>query len=603
MLLEALYHVPRDKWAYAYDIESVHLRMRTKRDDADTVYVLTGDKYAWDRTFEEIAMEKSASDEHFDYWEACARPKHKRLSYLFRIESGGETAYMSSKGIMHEMPQPPGNNFEFPYIHEVDLFRVPEWAKEAVFYQIMPDRFANGDTANDPEGTEAWGGEPKVDNFFGGDIQGVIDHLDYLLDLGVNAIYFTPLFVSPSNHKYDIIDYKKVDPQFGDNEQLKTLVDLCHEKGIRVMLDAVFNHCSKEFPPFQDVMEKGEDSKYADWFHINSFPIEVVDGPTYDTFGFFEAMPKFNTANPEVKSYLLDVAEYWIKEVKLDGWRLDVADEIDHHFWHDFRKVVKKANPDAYIVGEVWSDSLAWLLGDQFDSVMNYPFSGTVLEFFNGGMDSYTFSNKIGGLLMRYPKQCNEVSFNLLCSHDTPRLLNALGEDKRKMKLAAAFLFTFIGTPCIYYGDEIGLSGEGDPDCRKCMEWDPAKQDLELRDFYKMMISLRKENPALRGGSYRILGACKDDPCIIYERMDSETHFIIWMNNSPEPRSLSHAIETEDWTDALSGDEVRPDEGIMHISLEPYGFRILSRRLDWKTPPFVQNTSGNASTEHSPVHR
>ncbi|MDT3424713.1 glycosidase [Paenibacillus forsythiae] len=604
MLQEALYHVPRDKWAYAYDKESVHLRMRTKRDDADAVYVMSGDKYAWDRTFEEIMMEKTASDELFDYWEACVRPKYKRLSYLFRIEAGGETAYMSSKGFMYEQPQPPENNFEFPYIHEVDLFQVPEWAKDAVFYQIMPDRFANGDKGNDPEGTEPWGGEPKVDNFFGGDIQGVIDHLDYLLDLGINAIYFTPLFVSPSNHKYDIIDYKQVDPQFGDNEQLKTLVALCHEKGIRVMLDAVFNHCSKEFPPFQDVLKHGERSRYAGWFHVNSFPAEIVDGiPSYDTFGFYDAMPKLNTANPEVKAYLLDVAEYWIKEVKLDGWRLDVADEIDHHFWRDFRKIVKQTNPEAYIVGEVWSDSLAWLIGDQFDSVMNYPFSGTVLEFFNGGMDSYAFCNKIGSLLMRYPQQSNEVIFNLLCSHDTPRLLNALGEDKRKLKLAVVFLFTFIGTPCIFYGDEVGLTGEGDPNCRKCMEWDPGKQDLELRDFYKSLISLRKENSVLREGRYRILGACKDDPCIIYERIDGETHFTIWMNNSPEPRSLSYATETEDWTDALSGGTVSPDEGIMHLSLEPYGFRILSRRLNPKADPSFPSLTSEASAEHAPIHR
>ncbi|NJJ37587.1 alpha-glycosidase [Paenibacillus apii] len=600
MLLEALYHVPRDKWAYAYDKETVHLRLRTKRDDAEAICVMTGDKYAWDRTFEEVPMKKAASDELFDYWEACVQPKFKRLSYLFRIESGGETVYLSEKGTMNEMPQPPGGNFEFQYIHEIDLFKVPEWAKDAVFYQIMPERFANGDPSLSPETAEPWGGTPQRENFFGGDIQGVMDHIDYLADLGVNAIYFTPLFVSPSNHKYDIIDYKKVDPHFGDNAKLKALVDLCHEKGIRVMLDAVFNHCSKEFPPFQDVLKNGKQSKYADWFHINSYPLQVVDGiPSYDTFGFYENMPKFNTANPEVKSYLLDVAEYWIKEIKLDGWRLDVADEIDHHFWHDFRIVVKRANPEAFIVGEVWSDSLPWLLGDQFDSVMNYPFSGTVLDFFNGEMDSYTFSNKIGSLLMRYPQQTNEVIFNLLCSHDTPRLLNRMGEDKRKLKLTVAFLFTFMGTPCIFYGDEIGLTGEGDPDCRKCMEWDPAKQDQELLDFYKRMISLRKENPALRRGQFRILGACNDDPCIIYERVDGETHFTIWMNNSPEPRSLSHAMETEDWKDTFTGEPVKPDNGTMHVSLEPFGFRILSRRLKQETSASSGKDSGDAVKEES----
>ncbi|AIQ64273.1 cyclomaltodextrinase [Paenibacillus stellifer] len=580
MQLEALYHVPRDKWAYAYDRETVHLRIRAKRGDAAAITVVSGDKYDWDGTCAEAQMEVAAADDLFDYWEAHVKPRFRRLTYYFRIESGDETFFVCEKGILPEEPLPPRGNFEYPFIHPVDLFEVPAWAKDAVFYQIMPERFANGDPGNDPEGTKPWGGKPERENFFGGDIQGVIDHLDYLSDLGINAIYFTPLFLSPSNHKYDIVDYKQVDPHFGDNKLLKELVERCHNRGIRVLLDAVFNHCSREFPAFLDVLENGADSRYAGWFHIKSFPLEVVDGiPTYDTFGFYPDMPKFNTANPEVKAFLLDVAEYWIKEIKLDGWRLDVSDEIDHSFWRDFRKVVKRANPEAYIVGEVWSDSLSWLLGDQFDSVMNYPLSDTVLEFFGGKMDSGTFSNRLGSLLMRYPQQTNEAIFNLLCSHDTPRLLNCLGEDKRRMKLAVVFLFTFIGTPCIFYGDEIGLTGEGDPDCRKCMEWDPAKQDHELHDFYRTLIGLRKNHVTLRSGRYRMLKACRDESCLVYEREDSKQQFTIWMNNSAEPRTLTLPFETDDWRDALSGNRVKTDGGRISLTLEPFGFRILQREL------------------------
>lgn len=566
MLLEALYHVPRDKWAYAYDPKTIHLRVRTKRNDVDTVVAMTGDKYDWDSTYFEITMEKAATDDMFDYWEAAVLPKYKRLSYAFRITSGKETIYMLDNGLYRNCPAPTGGYYEFSYIHEIDVFKVPDWAKDAIFYQIMPERFANGDPSNDPKGTQPWGGQPTTDNFFGGDLQGVLDHLDDLLDLGINAIYFTPLFTSPSNHKYDIVDYKQVDPHFGDNELLKQVVEACHSKGIRVMLDAVFNHCSEQFPPFQDVLKHGEKSKYADWFHINQFPARVN-------------MPKFNTANPEVKQYLLDVAEYWIKEIKLDGWRLDVANEVDHHFWRDFRMVVKNANPDAYIVGEVWSDSLAWLVGDQFDSVMNYPFADKVLEFFNGGMDGLTFANKMGTILMRYPQQTNEVVFNMLCSHDTPRLLTRVGNDKRRMKLAVVFLFTFMGTPCIFYGDEVGLTGGGDPDCRKCMEWDPKKQDRELYDFYKLLIGLRKKNKALREGRFRFLKAEPGNPNIIYERMDSRVHFTIWMNNTDKPQVLSHPMVTNDWKDALSGDKVPTQNGTMNVSLDPYGYRILYRNL------------------------
>ncbi|OZB95127.1 alpha-glycosidase [Paenibacillus sp. XY044] len=580
MLLEALYHVPRDKWAYAYDPKTIHLRVRTKRNDVDTVVAMTGDKYDWDSTYFEITMEKTATDEMFDYWEAAVLPKYKRLSYAFRITSGKETIYMLDNGLYRNCPAPTGGYYEFSYIHEIDVFKVPDWARDAIFYQIMPERFANGDPSNDPKGTQPWGGQPTTGNFFGGDLQGVMDHLDDLIKLGINAIYFTPLFKSPSNHKYDIVDYKQVDPHFGDNALLKQVVEACHSKGIRVMLDAVFNHCSELFPPFQDVLKHGEKSKYADWFHINRFPARVENGiATYDTFGFFGNMPKFNTANPEVKQYLLDVAEYWIKEIKLDGWRLDVANEVDHHFWRDFRKVVKNANPEAYIVGEVWSDSLAWLVGDQFDSVMNYPFADKVLEFFNGGMDGLAFANRMGTILMRYPQQTNEVVFNMLCSHDTPRLLTRVGNDKRRMKLAVVFLFTFIGTPCIFYGDEIGLAGGGDPDCRKCMEWDPKKQDRELYDFYKLLIGLRKQNKALREGRFRFLKAEQGNPNIIYERLDSRVHFTIWMNNTDKPQVLSHPMVTNDWKDALSGEIVPTQNGMMNVSLDPYGYRILFRNL------------------------
>ncbi|WP_054955839.1 alpha-glycosidase [Paenibacillus dakarensis] len=584
MLLEALYHVPRDKWAYAYDARNIHLRIRTKRDDVDTVIAMTGDKYDWDKTYFEITMEKAASDELFDYWECSVKPKYKRLSYGFRLHSGDETVYMTDSGISRDYPYPPGGYFEFPYLNKIDVPTVPDWAKEAVFYQIMPERFANGDPSNDPEHTEPWGGTPAYDNFFGGDLQGVLDHLDYLLDLGINAIYFTPLFVSPSNHKYDIVDYKQVDPHFGDNELLKKVVEACHEKGIRVMLDAVFNHCSEQFLPFQDVKKHGHQSKYADWFHINENPWNTEDGvPPYATFGFFANMPKLNTSNREVKQYLLDVAEYWIKEIKLDGWRLDVANEIDQTFWRDFRKIVKDANPDAYIVGEVWSDSLTWLMGDQFDSVMNYPFADKVLDFFNGGMDGLTFANNIDSLLMRYPQQINEVIFNMLCSHDTPRLLSRVGGDRRRMKLPVVFLFTFIGTPCIFYGDEVGLMGGGDPDCRQCMEWNPVKQDKELFDFYKLMIGLRKKHKALQVGRFRFLKAEANDPCIVYERVDDKVHFIIWMNNTDSPQTLSHPIVTTDWHDALSNEKVTPQDGVMHIKLDPYGYRIICRSLESET--------------------
>lgn len=581
MKLEAIYHGPKNLWAYAYDHETIRLRVRTQRGDVTEVYAATGDKYDWEATTITHPMDKFASDTLFDYWEASIKPTYRRLSYAFQFTAGKETVWMTEDGFTHEEPHPPDNYFDFPYLHPVDVLTPPAWAKEAVFYQIFPDRFDNGNPDNDPDQVEPWGGKPTETNVFGGDLQGVINRLDYLEKLGVNAIYLTPVFQSPSNHKYDTMDYKKVDPHFGTNERLAELGEACRQRGIRVMLDAVFNHCGYEFPPFQDVLAKGKESKYADWFHVREFPLSVKDGiPTYDTFGFFEHMPKFNTANSEVRTYLLEVAEYWIKEIKLDGWRLDVANEVDHHFWRDFRRVVKKANPDAYIVGEVWNDSIMWLLGDQFDSVMNYPFSNKVLDFFTQDqMDSQTFANEMGALLVRYPQQANEVIFNLLCSHDTPRALTRCGGDKRKLKLCVVYLLTFMGTPCLFYGDEIGLEGGDDPDCRKCMEWEPDKQDRELFDFYRLLITLRKNNKALREGRFRFLQAEQGDRNLVYERLDDEKHFIIWMNNTEEKITLSHPIKADDWKDAMSEEPVKPEGKQMDIPLDPFGYRILYRNL------------------------
>lgn len=581
MFQECFHHSPRSNWAYAYDMETIHLRVQTKRDDVEEATAIAGDKYDWNSFNEEIPMLKIATDHFFDYWEAAVKPTYKRFSYIFRLRQGDESVYLTENGICGEQPGPTAGYYEFPYIHAIDVFSAPEWAKSAVFYQIMPDRFANGDSSINPPYMAEWGGNPTWDSCFGGDLQGILDHLDHLTDLGITAVYLTPIMKSPSNHKYDTVDYMKIDEHFGDKDVLKKLVHECHERGIRVVLDAVFNHTSEHFPPFQDVLRNGEQSEYADWFHVRSFPAEVKDGhASYDTFGFFGQMPKLNTANPKTKKYLLDVADYWIRETDIDGWRLDVANEIDHHFWRAFRQTVKAAKPDAYIIGEVWSDSRPWLLGDQFDSVMNYPFADKALGFFaDGTMDGRNFAEAMNHLLMRYPQGTNEVIFNLLSSHDTPRVLTRAGGNKLKLKLAVVFLLTYIGTPCIFYGDEIGLQGGDDPDCRKCMVWDEDQQDRELYDFYKLLIGLRKSHPALLSGRFRFLKADYGDNRVVYERLGEGEHFTVWMNPTGERTVIEHAMETNDWNDALTGDFAPAEDGMQKIELDPWGYRILHRTL------------------------
>lgn len=574
--LESLHHVPHSNWAYPYDKDTFHLRVRTKKRNVERVYALTGDKYDWETYNREYEMRKIGTDRLFDYWQTTVKPDHRRFSYAFRFHSGEERVWMTENGIHTQDPGAPNGFYDWPYIHEIDIFQAPEWAKSAVFYQIMPERFANGDTSNDPDDVAPWGDKPTRENFFGGDLQGIIDHLDYLEDLGITAIYLTPIFEAPTNHKYDTTDYMKVDPHFGDKELLKKLVEEAHSKGIRIVLDAVFNHIGSNSPQFKDVIEKGEHSKYADWFHINEFPVQVKDDkPNYDAFGFFAEMPKLNTANPETREYLLNIAEYWLKELGMDGWRLDVANEIDHRFWKEFRARIKAINPDAYIIGENWNDSLRWLHGDQFDSVMNYPLSDRLIEFMKSDdMDAQTFSEYISSLLMRYPQQANEVLFNLLASHDTARLLTQLGGDKRKLKLTVAFLLTFTGTPCIYYGDEIGLAGENDPDCRKCMIWEEDRQDRELYQTYKQLIRLRKEHPVLRTGEFGFLQSNPQERPLIYERYNDEEHCTVWMNPSGEPAALAQKLEGS-WKDALTGESAKADNGEIRLELPPFSFRIL----------------------------
>lgn len=578
MLLEAIYHRPRKNWSYACDGRTIHVRIRTKKDDMTEVYVLAGDKYLWDQTMEYIPMYKLSSDELFDYWECEARPPYRRFKYGFLLQQDREKVWMTEYGFQTEPPANPDRLFEYPFINPVDVFETPDWVKDAVFYQIFPERFANGDPSNDPKGALPWGSaEPTPGNFFGGDLQGVIDHLDYLSELGINAIYFTPLFKATTNHKYDTEDYMMIDPQFGDKDTLKKLVDLCHQRGIRVLLDAVFNHSGRTFAPFVDVQKNGENSRYKDWFHIRSLPLEVVDGiPTYDTFAFEPLMPKLNTENPEVKEYLLKAAEYWIKETGIDGWRLDVANEVGHQFWREFRQVVKKAKPDAYILGEVWHESSIWLEGDQFDAVMNYPFTNAVLDFFiNRTVDAEQFSFMLGKQLAGYPRQASEVAFNLLDSHDTARLLTQAKGDKRLMKLAALFQFTYSGTPCIYYGDEIGMDGGHDPGCRKCMEWDEKKQDKDLFAFYQKLIRLRKSHTALRTGFFQLLTAEHNGGKLAYLREDEHERIIVLVNNDKVAQMITVPAEEREWTDLWTGETVWSKKSELSVKLPAYGFAML----------------------------
>lgn len=492
----------------------MHIRIRTKKNDVKEVRLISGDPYNFGQEkwyLHEKPMEKLFSTELHDYWLVKATAPFNRLAYGFHIigEDGTEVFY-GDKGFIYYDQNQLGKNsniyFRMPYFHEVDRFKAPDWVKETVWYQIFPERFANGDPANDPEGTLPWNSKrnPGRDDFYGGDLQGVIDHLDYLQELGINGIYFCPIFKAKSNHKYDTIDYFEIDPAFGDKETFKKLVEEAHKRGIRIMLDAVFNHIGILSPQWQDVIKNQEKSRYADWFHIRKFPVEDLTNLTtdeleqvglvnYETFAFTGHMPKLNTANKEVQDYLIEVATYWIREFDIDAWRLDVANEVDHQFWKRFYKETTRLKEDFYILGEIWHSSQSWLTGDEFHAVMNYPLTDAIIAFFaRDGLSPEEFVSALNEHFMKYRQQANEVMFNLLDSHDTPRILTICNGDKNIVKAALTFMFLQYGTPCIFYGTEIGLEGENDPDCRKCMVWDSTQQDLDMLSFTKQLIRLRK---------------------------------------------------------------------------------------------------------------
>ncbi len=480
--------------------------------------------------------------------------------------------------------------------------QTPEWVRHAVFYQIFPDRFAKSPSLEKPGNLEPWDSPPTTHGFKGGDLIGVVEHLDYLLDLGVNAIYFNPIFQSAANHRYHTYDYFKVDPLLGGNEALRMLLDEAHARGIRVVLDGVFNHASRGFFQFHDIMENGPYSPYLDWFTVRGWPVNAYDvqrPPNYDAWWQLHALPKFNTNNPAVRKYIFEVAEYWVR-FGIDGWRLDVPGEIDDDaFWQEFRNRVKAVNPEAYIVGEVWHDARRWLQGDQFDAVMNYLFTKLCMEFFVGHniipqlvqgsslwplreINAPEFAREIDGLLALYPREVTEVQMNLLGSHDTARFLTTASDDESAVRLSTLFMMLYPGAPCVYYGDEIGMTGGKDPLSRAAFPWDRQETwNSAMRDYFKRAIALRHAHPALRAGSYSTLYA-NEGVYAMARYLDGDKVVGVFnagqMLESAEFGVGELFADVDVLTDVWSGHEYRVNGGTLRASVLPRSAVVLAGR-------------------------
>ena len=510
----AIRHEATQDYCFCLEPGRFLFRLQTGKGDLRRVTLHTRDKYLplkLKDTRRATPMNWVCSDGLRDYYEAELEFKVVCLRYCFELEDhSGNRVYFSNCGFTDSIPEDMERLFDCPQaLREEERFQVPSWAANKVIYQIFPSRFASHKPVKDSIWYQAPIG-PKTD--LGGSLKGITDHLDYIRDLGVDVIYLTPIFRSNSTHKYDTIDYYTIDPSFGTEEDLKELVDRAHEMGLRVIMDGVFNHTSPDFFAFADLVKHQEESAYKDWYYVDRFPLCRIPGlHNYKCFGYFWGMPKVNLRCKAAAKYFTDVALHWLRRTGMDGWRLDVADEIGHDFWRSFRKAVKAEFPEALIVGEVWHHAPDFLQGDQWDSVMNYPFYRSILDFAaEGSISASALLGNLGFQRGNTHAAAYPLLWNLAGSHDTARLLYLCGENKSRQKLAAALQLLMPGMPMIYYGDEVAMTGAKDPDCRRGMLWDKERQDSDMLSWYRRLLKLRKELPVITQGRITAQEACDE---------------------------------------------------------------------------------------------
>lgn len=658
--------------------DRVRLRLRCARENLDSVILVFND--------ERIEMEKLYNDRLFDYYETFVQLGTEQVFYYFEIHCGQMTCYYNNVGLCNSVE-------EYYNFTMTPGFHTPDWAKGAVFYQIYVDRFYNGDRSNDVEDDEYfyigegtskvtdWNKYPAamgVREFYGGDIAGVMQKLDYLQELGVEVLYLNPIFVSPSNHKYDIQDYDYVDPHFGrivkdegevlqrdengnlkadptypnksasryicrvtDKENLEAsnklfaeFVEEVHRRGMKVILDGVFNHCGsfnkwldreciyENAPGYEKGAYVAEDSPYNTFFKFRER--QWPYNPHYDGWWGHDTLPKLNyEESPSLFDYIMHVGRKWVSPpYNVDGWRLDVAadlgqsGEYNHYFWKEFRRNVKEANPDALVLAEHYGDPTEWLKGDEWDSVMNYDAFMEPLTWFLTGVEKHSdeyrqdqlgnpdsFFGSMRHFMTRFHTQSLLVAMNELSNHDHSRFLTrtnrkvgrtaylgpeAAGEgiDKSVMRLAVMIQMTWPGAPTIYYGDEAGLCGWTDPDNRRAYPW--GSEDQELIDFHKEIIRIHKDYQALKTGSILFLHG--QYSFISYGRFDEQDKFVIAINSGEQPVSIdlpvwrlgmtegnrmARLINTSQDGFSLETAMYNIENGILHLNCPPkYGVVI-----------------------------
>ena len=542
--------------AYASDENRIVINIRTGK-DIRSVTLIHDDPYAggatgfmaWDGKPEPMQMLREL--EHHLVWSVTLEPKFKREQYYFEISDGTENVLLFEDGFYsREETEKPGRlkqYYKFPWLNPADVIAPPAWVNDTVWYQIMPDRFCRGSDGPKRFGLRKWSDHKHIHfwDMYGGDLKGITSKLEYIRDLGINGIYMLPLFLSNSNHKYNTFDYDTIDPDFGTEEDMVELVEKAHALGIRVMVDAVFNHSGTEFAPWADVVKHGPDSKYWDWFFVGKWPLPVLPGSTADgrymSFAFAPYMPKLNTNNPEVIDYFLTRCKNWIRRWNIDGIRFDVGNEVSHRFLKELNRGLKAEKPDIFLLGEIWHDSVQWLQGDEYDSVMNFPFLETLHNFWLDNQSARQLMYSLNRCYQMYPEQVNRVLFNFLDNHDTMRSVTRCGS-KDTFFQQLALLMTMPGSACIYYGTEIALEGGNDPDCRRPMPWDQiaeGKFERTTRDV-KALIDLRNSHPAARRGQITWYPDEKNPRLVCYGCSTGGEKLTVYLNAGEAPVKLTN---------------------------------------------------------------
>lgn len=552
--------------------------LRTRRGAIDGGKVLYNDRYAWHGDDYEplrhsASLRRYALDGELEYWAADLDLHPPRLRYRFGLETADGLRWFGADGL-RDTPAP-RYAFEFDYIGEGDLPDLPEWARGATFYQIFPDRFARSAHGHRRGTVDPWDEPVDGRSFLGGDLDGIVERLDHIASLSVDAVYLTPIFTSPSSHKYNTSDYFSVDPDFGGNAALRRLVGALHERGMRLMLDGVFNHAGADWPPFVDARQRGAKSPYARWFYFED------DEPGYETWGSkIRTMPKLRTSEPAVRDLVCRIGRFWVQEYGIDAWRLDVAKEVDHATWRAFRSAVREASRETFLVGEVWTTGLPWLRGDQFDSVMNYPWREALLAY--AGRDEHdglALLDAIDAIRAAYPESTLDFLYNLVGSHDEDRPLTQVKDDRGAVALAAGLMFALPGICSIYYGDEVGMAGERDAANRNGMVWNEARQDTRLLELYRRLGRLRRLHPALRRGGYERLTA--EGAVVVFARQSSDERLVVVANAGIEPAAVA-AKQVEQWAgggasviETVAYGDAAAELGGGDLRLPPQGIALL----------------------------